>query len=168
MKTDRLEDFIKNNREKFDDLEPSTKVWENISVSQHKTRVRHLSFYIVRVAAVLILALILTVVFYKNIVTPPEFANNSNDLQLMELIEAEAFYAYQVNGKLKEIRECYNTFPELKEEIEADLIELEQMYDVLKDDLMENISNKAVIEAMIDNNRTRLKLVDDILEQINC
>ena len=42
------------------------------------------------------------------------------------------------------------------------------MYNELKGDLKENISNKAVIEAMIDNNRTRLKLVDEVLEQINC
>ena len=49
-----------------------------------------------------------------------------------------------------------------------DLTELEEMYKVLQLDLKDNISNKAVIEAMIDNNRTRMKLVDDVLKQINC
>jgi len=87
---------------------------------------------------------------------------------MRELIEAETFYAQQVNGKLKEIRKCYYTFPELKEEIETDLIELEEMYNILKVDLKENVSKKAVIEAMIENNRFRLKLVDQVLEQINC
>jgi hypothetical protein len=83
-------------------------------------------------------------------------------------MEAEAFYAQQVDSKLKEIQKCYYTFPELKEEVEADLNELEVMYKVLKIDLRENISSKTVIEAMIENNRYRLKLVDDVLEQINC
>jgi len=42
------------------------------------------------------------------------------------------------------------------------------MYRSLKSDLKENISNKEVIEAMIENNRNRMKLVDDVLAQINC
>ena len=37
MKTDRLEDFIKANREEFDQLEPSAKVWENISKTEKKS-----------------------------------------------------------------------------------------------------------------------------------
>ena len=56
----------------------------------------------------------------------------------------------------------------MKEEVEMDLNELEEMYNVLKTDLRENISNKMVIEAMIENNRFRLKLVDDVLDQIKC
>ncbi len=83
-------------------------------------------------------------------------------------MEAEAFYAQQVSSKLQEIQKCYYTFPELKTEIESDLNELEQMYRVLKTDLQENISNKSVIEAMIENNRFRLKLCDNVLEQIKC
>ena len=56
----------------------------------------------------------------------------------------------------------------LKAQIERDLNELENMYISLKSDLKDNISNKEVIEAMIENNRNRMKLVDDVLEQINC
>jgi hypothetical protein len=90
------------------------------------------------------------------------------DPELQELIEAEAYYASQVNGKLEEIRKCYDTFPEIKDEVESDLIELQEMYNSLKTDLNENISKKAVIEAMIENNRYRLKMVDQVLDQINC
>lgn len=169
MKTDHFEEFIKNNREDFDQLEPSAKVWENISAATPKTKVRRLNTYLIRIAAVLVLAVIFTVTLYKtNLLTPGKMAGNSNNPELLELIEAEEFYAQQVNGKLKEIRKCYYTFPELKEEIETDLLELEEMYDILKSDLKENISNKSVIEAMINNNRYRLKLVDEVLEQINC
>ena len=169
MKTDRLEEFIKNNREDFDQLEPSEKVWKNISAKTEKTRVRRMNTYMIRIAAAVVLAVIFSVTIYKtNLLAPGNMAGNTNDPELRELIEAEAFYAQQVNGKLKEIRKCYYTFPELKEEIETDLTELEEMYNVLKGDLKENISNKAVIEAMIDNNRNRLKLVDQVLEQINC
>ena len=169
MKTDRLEDFIKENREEFDFREPSPEVWDRIAAKEKSPKVVRLRSYILRAAAVIAIAVVTSaILFQTNILGGGSYANQNIDPELKELIEAEAFYAHQVDSKLKEIRKCYYTFPELKEEVEMDLNELEDMYKVLKTDLQENISNKAVIEAMIENNRYRLKLVDDVLEQINC
>lgn len=170
MKTNNgLEDFIKANRNEFDFREPSPEVWKKIASKNKITKVISLRSYIVRVAAVIAVAAISSAVLWQtNILGFGNFASNTTDPELQELIEAEAFYAQQVNSKLKEIQKCYYTFPELKEDVEMDLNELESMYKVLKTDLRENISNKTVIEAMIENNRFRLKLVDDVLEQIKC
>lgn len=169
MKTNRLEEFVKNNREDFDQLEPSPEVWEKIKT---KTA-RPVSFRILRVSmrvaavAVIVLATTFFAVNFMNS-NEQDFAFNSDDPELQELIEAEAFYAHEVKDKLKEIRKCYYTNPELKTDIENDLTELEKMYTNLKTNLKDNVSNKAVIEAMIENNRYRLKLVNDVLEQLNC
>jgi hypothetical protein len=169
MKTDRLEDFIKANREAFDQLEPSEKVWEQISKSKPKSRVIPIVTYSLRVAAVLAVVVLLSVAVIKtNIFNKNDLVEQTNDPELLELIEAEAFYASQVDEKMNEIRKCYITFPEIKEDVEMDLSELQEMYDVLKTDLKDNFSKKAVIEAMIENNRYRLKMVDQVLEQINC
>lgn len=167
MHTDRLEEFIKANREEFDQLEPSEKVWENISKPKHKSS--KLINYFLRVAAVVTIAVVFTVLVVKTgLIKTDETIVQTEDPELRELIEAEAFYATQVNEKMDEIRKCYDTFPEIKEEVETDLTELQEMYDVLKIDLKDNISKKAVIEAMIENNRFRLKMVDQVLDQINC
>lgn len=167
MNTDRLEEFIKTNREAFDQLEPSEKVWKKISKSKHKTR--GMINYFLRVAAVVTIAVVFTVVITKtSLFYSEDSVVQTEDSELQELIEAEAFYASQVNIKMNEIRKCYDTFPEIKEEVETDLTELQEMYDVLKVDLKDNISKKEVIEAMIENNRFRLKMVDQVLEQINC
>ncbi len=163
-----MEEFVRNNRRGFDQLEPSQKVWENISAASKKTKIRRLNVYLLRVAAVFIVVLVTSVMLYKSTILSPGYSEIIDDPEMRELMEAETFYAQQVSGKLKEIRKCYSTFPELKVEIESDLTELEFMYNELKNDLRENISNKAVIEAMIDNNRKRLKLVDEVLDQINC
>lgn len=169
MKTDRLEEFMKANREEFDQYEPSEKVWEQISKSTRKTRKVSFMHYFMRAAAVLAIAVVFSVILIKtNVFSPGELALKNADPELQELIEAEAYYASQVNGKLEEIRKCYDTFPEIKDEVESDLIELQEMYNSLKTDLNENISKKAVIEAMIENNRYRLKMVDQVLDQINC
>ena len=169
MKKESLEDFVRNNRDAFDQLEPSAKIWKKINKASQPPKVRRLNTPLLRIAAVLVLAVIFTITLYKtNILTSVNFASKISDPELRELVEAEAYYAQQINGKLKEIRKCYFTNPELKNEIETDLTELEDMYNDLKGDLKENISNKTVIEAMINNNRTRLELVDEVLEQINC
>ena len=169
MKTNKLEDFIKANREDFDFRTPSPEVWDKIAQNSKKSKRLHSGNYFLKVAAVISLILATSVVLWKvNVLTTNELTKNTRDPELRELIEAEAYYAQQVNARLKEIRKCYYTFPELKHDVENDLSELEEMYRILKNDLRENVSNKAVIEAMIENNRYRLKLVDDVLEQINC
>lgn len=169
MKNNKLEEFVKTNREEFDFLEPSPEVWNKIQSASKETKTIRLRTYVLRAAAVIAIALISSVVLWESrILNTDNYASETADPELKELIEAESFYAHQVDTKLKEIRKCYYTFPELKDEVETDLIELEEMYQVLKTDLKDNVSNKAVIEAMIENNRFRLKLVDDVLEQINC
>lgn len=169
MKTDRLEDFIKTNREAFDQHEPSDKVWTQISKSGRKPKKIKFTTYFVRVAAVIAIAVIFSVVAIKtDLVKSDKLLTQNADPELLELMETEAYYAGQVNEKMAEIRKCYNTFPEIKEDVEMDLNELQEMYNILKTDLKENISKKTVIEAMIENNRYRLKMVDQVLEQINC
>lgn len=169
MKTDRLEDFVKNNREEFDQLEPSPEVWKKIKGNTSKPVSYRFFRVSVRVAAAAVF-LMVTSFFVWNVIDSGKrnFAMKTDDPELQELIEAEAFYAHAVNDKLKEIRKCYYTNPELKTEIENDLSELQDMYSNLKNNLKDNVSNKVVIEAMIENNRYRLKLVDEVLEQINC
>jgi hypothetical protein len=169
MKTDRLEEFIKNNRGDFDELEPSAEVWAKIEQNTRKSKGIRIYGNLLKVAAVLVFAIVFSVLIVKN----EGFRNNSNSVQnidpeMIELIEAEAYYAGQVHKKMEEIEKCYDTYPEIKDDVQADLNELQEMYNMLKTDLSENISKKEVIEAMIENNRHRLKMVDEVLEQINC
>lgn len=168
MKTDRLEDFIKDNRDEFDFRTPSAEVWDKITVNTKARKVITLKTYFLRASVILAVVALGTFGFWQvNSIANKQMAKNA-DPELLELMEAEAFYAQQVDVKLKEIQKCYYTFPELKDEIENDLTELEEMYRDLKTDLKENISNKSVIEAMIENNRFRMKLCENVLEQINC
>jgi hypothetical protein len=166
--TDRLEDFIRNNRDEFDIHEPSSGVWEKIREKNKRSGIIRLNSPLIRVAAVLAVALIFSAIFFSGLILLNNNVTKETDPELKELLETEHFYAQKVTIRLEEIRKCYSTFPEIKSEVEMDLNELETMYNSLKEDLKENISNKPVIEAMIENNRFRLKLVDSVLEQINC
>jgi hypothetical protein len=165
---DRLEEFVKSHSDEFSFFEPSAAVWERINRKNKEKKTFQLRHYFLRIAALVALVAISTIM----ILTHSKFNRLENakaaDPQIEELLETEQFYAQQVTGKLEEIRKCYLTFPDLKENVESDLNELESMYNSLKNDLKDNISNKPVIEAMIENNRVRLKLVDSVLEQIKC
>jgi len=172
MKNDRLEDFVRTHRDEFDLHDPSPEMWAEINrklpvkVSKRSLFVRWAS--VAAIFAVVILGSTVLIRSLRSDNGGTVVAQEEADPEVKELLEAEAYYAQQVNGKLEEIRKCYALNPELQVEVEDDLTELEQMYDVLKEDLAENVSNKAVIEAMIENNRFRLKLVNDVLEQVNC
>jgi len=171
MKPDRLESFVKENRHEFDRIEPSEELWESISSRLiEKPKQRTVRFIWWKVAAIVTVMILVPAIVYQ-----VKFSEKTQtakavqiDPEVQELLEAEAFYSQEVSGKLAEIQKCYKVYPELKGEIDGDLKELEAMYRSLKIDLKENISNKEVIEAMIENNRNRMKLVDDVLSQINC
>ena len=155
----------------FDYMERSELVGEGVNLKlepEQKNPERR--FLLLKIAAVIVLVLAIPAVIYIQTGTTESRAKNDApvDPEIQELMEAEAYYAEEVSGKLAEIQKCYKVHPELKSEIETDLNELESMYILLKKDLHENISNKEVIEAMIENNRNRMKLVDEVLEQINC
>jgi hypothetical protein len=168
MKTDRLEEFIQNNRGDFDEMEPSPEVWARIAQNTRKSKGIRINGNLLKVAAILVFAIIFSVLIMNDGFRNDSSAAGNIDPEMIELIEAEAYYAGQVNKKMEEIEKCYDTYPEIKEDVEADLNELQEMYNTLKTDLGDNISKKEVIEAMIENNRHRLKMVDEVLEQINC
>jgi len=164
--TNRLEDFVKANREEFDDLEPSPNVWKKIR-NNSNPKIYKINRYLLRIAAVIAVAAVSTVLITRTVLKETKYSR-INDPEVSELRDTERYYAQRINGKLEQIRKCYSKIPGIKEEVEADLQELEIMYQKLKDDLQDNISNKSVIEAMIENNRNRLELVESVLKQINC
>ncbi len=170
MKKDRLESFIQENKASFDAYSPSPDVWDklNKNLKQRGSKHWYQSGWL-KVAAVVAVVILSSGVIINSFLHSDNLRISKNaDPEVRELIEAEAYYAQKVNGKMKEIRKCYRLIPELKTEVENDLLELEGMYKELRNDLKENVANKDVIEAMIENNRFRMKLVDEVLEQVNC
>ena len=165
----KLEDFIRDNRDDFDSELPSPELWNRIESKLGKKEMGKYKFLKIAsaVAAVLVLALIGTYLLKPADDHYRKYANVS-DPEIKNLLETEAFYAKEVSTKIDEIQKCYKIYPDLKMDIENDLNEPDQMYRDLEKDLDDNLYNKEVIEAMIQNNRFRLEMVDRVLNQINC
>ncbi|MDA3817313.1 MAG: hypothetical protein PF486_08045 [Prolixibacteraceae bacterium] len=166
----KLEDFVHEHRDEFDSKLPTPELWDKIESTLEEKK--HTGFSRIwkitsAVAAVLVIALISTFMLMSKNQQMPVYANIS-DPEIKQLLETEAYYAREVSNQLQEINKCYDIYPALKQDIESDLNELDNMYKDLENDLNDNLYNKEVIEAMIQNNRTKLKMVNRVLTQVQC
>lgn len=165
----KLEGFMRDHRDEFDFQLPSDNLWNKIEGELDKKGKGKYKFLKIAttVAAVLLIGLVGAYLFNRQDDDFRKYASVS-DPEVKNLLETEAFYAEKVTLKVNEIEKCYKIYPELKMDIESDLNELDNMYKDLESDLKDNLYNREVIEAMIQNNRLRLEMVDRVLNQINC
>ena len=80
----------------------------------------------------------------------------------MELVEAQRYYQQQINQKIVRVRQLAGD-----ELVEADFEKLDAAFDELKADLNDEVYNEAVVTAMIDNYRLKLKILEQILEELD-
>jgi len=169
---DNFEEFVKKNREKFDLHEPEPGLWKKINPEKRNPRfnrkkiIRTMS----RVAAALLI-FILSYAYHefrdlkKSREEAKSIADNIYEL-VPELREAEYYYNNRVIEKMKELEPVFTALPEIKNEINRDFSELDSVYVSLKNDLKDNIANDKVLEAMIQNYRLKLEILEDVLSEL--
>jgi len=174
-KKDRLERFVRDNREDFDTLEPDDALWGRIAgqlgsepepdVPPKKvTRPRHWSrlYFDWRIAAGLILALGMSYLAYLN----KEFGV-TRDPQVALNVPAYAREFTQYNQAIEEKREelirLTSDNPELYREFSTDLDRLEKSYGNLRSELPKAPNQEALIQAMIQNLQWQIDLLNQQL-----
>lgn len=153
---DKLEDFVRENRQEFDMIEPNASLWDGIDNKMNKSKTRGLKFYISRVAAV-------AAIFVVSFILQKQFILNDKHQQIPELVEAENYYSGLINAKLEEVSPMLTEFPGIKAELDSDLFELDSVYKSLRKDLNDNVANQEVIEAMIENYRIRIDILEEMM-----
>jgi hypothetical protein len=169
---DRFEKFISGNREKFDSLEPEPAVWKKIEAG---LRIQHrFDWRLVMKRAAVVLVIFMTSYGVNELVhqlngkglTARKSARSEKGNNIPGLIEAEAYYTSVVNQKLDELKPIIANCPSLEEELQFDLSELDSVYLDLKSDLKDNMANQEVIEAIIENYRFKISILEDILSEL--
>ncbi|MBN2213439.1 MAG: hypothetical protein JW723_04280 [Bacteroidales bacterium] len=167
---DKLEKYIIENREAFDIHEPGEGVWKKIEKNIQPKRSVNWRTIIWRAAAVVLIFAASYMVHDLLDGKKREIARSrtkkEKELVIPELREAEIYYSTLINEKLQEIKPMFSEDPMLEKEIRYDLNQLDSIYRELKNDLRDNIANQEVIEAMIQNYRMRLNILEDILSQL--
>ena len=163
---DRFEDFVRNNSEEFDLHEPSAELWNKIEKSIQPQKTIRWGYYLSR-AAIVVFLVGATLLAQRIITTKIHMGSQQVadvEIDIPELKEAEMYYTGMINEKLEEMKPYLNEYPSLENELESDLSELDSIYISLKIDLKDNIANHEVIEAMVQNYRLRISILEDMLE----
>lgn len=169
--SDRLENYIRDHREEFDLNEPASQIWKGIEKNIHKKKTIRFRYYMSRAAVVLIIAgltlLAHDLFLNKKIFTAGQDKKVKKEIVIPELKEAEVYYSGMVNEKLRELKPELEKNPTIEKELNSDLSDLDSVYQSLKKDLNDDVANQEVIEAMIQNYRLRVSILEDMLEYLN-
>lgn len=150
---DQFEKFIINNRNQFDDQEPSLDLWNKI---EKEVTPKSFSFSLVwKVAAVLFL--ISTIVLLVDRTNEPIGAELSQ-----EFIQAEDYYITMINQRKLVIKEQLT--PDQEQLFLDEINQLDDIYLDLKKTYQSNASNERVVDAMINNLQLRLDILNKQLE----
>jgi hypothetical protein len=174
MKEDRLEQFVCENAEGFNSLEPPMMAWDSIEKAlpgAKQVPVRKLfSFAWKAAAAILIFAsawMLNDYIDQKKVAR--DFASASYteaSPALNELSEAEAYYTTQISSKQTELLAYTRQHPEIIEDLKKEFKEMDKSNESLKKDLAESNADEKVIEAIVLSYRVKLEILDQMLTEL--
>ena len=158
-----LEDFIKKNRDAFDDKEPSERVWDNIeSTIEKKQRNVWDSVMLWRAAAILFMGLS---VYFFITRTSGETKQSASSITLQkDFTNLESFYSAEIASKVAKINN-YENANDL-DLFTQDFQKLDAMYLVLKEEMKAKPSQK-VKDALILNMLIRIDLLNQQLHRLD-
>ena len=174
MKEDKLEQFVRNNAEGFNSLDPPDLAWEAIEKelpAAKQVPVRKIWPYAWKAAAAI---LIFASAWLLNDYT--DYKKSSGDTsasssvasnpELTELSDAEAYYTSQIYNKQAELASYAKEHPEIIEDLKKEFIEMDKDKEELKKDLTESNADEKVIEAIILSYRIKIEILDQMLTEL--
>ena len=163
---DKFEQHIKKIRQDLDLYNPPSDLWSRIEKDLKKDK--SVKWKWLSVAAMLILVLGTTILLVK-----PSFKqsidnqglSNAEGLNMTTapLGETEIYYNNLVRSLYQEAAPLLTTNPEIEKELNDDLSRLDSICSDIKRDLKDNVANQEVVEALIQNYRIKIRLLEDIL-----
>jgi len=172
----RLEDFMKDSREEFDELEPSADLWSRIekhlppegaTLKKMEKKTFSLGF-VMRVAATVILVMgIGFAVYLKN-----EKKDSKIDFAAINPAYAQqkAQYTSLIEAKRIELKSLSGTDPELYREFNGEIAKMDSTYKQLNTELKSSPNQERVLRAMIRNLQIQTQVLNQqlqVIEQLN-
>jgi hypothetical protein len=163
---DKLEEHIRKNREALDRYSPPAGVWNKINrqINSERFHVRRLLSIAAMFIVIIGSSLFLIKPWLSN-KAPNQInrANIKNPFENSQLQETEIYYNNLINSLYLEATPMLTGYPEIKKELSVDLSHLDSICNEIKKDLKDNIANQEVVEALIQNYRIKIRLLEDML-----
>ena len=163
---EKLEDFIRQNREDIDHRDPSPMVWKGI----RRNLLNRGSHLMKRLAAAAVIFVIVTAAILHFAKGNKDGSLNPGEALLMknnpQLRETEFYYNNLVNSLYNEVSPRLTGYPDIRNEFLHDMSQIDSICTDIKKDLKDNVSNKEVIEALINNYRIKIQILEEMLDQL--
>ena len=173
--SNRLEDFINDNREAFDSEEPRPQLWKKMrseleNEDNRNDKVFHLSFLRWTAAAAIVVMMVGMFYYMNQRPQAPGTAKTKApqteyDKMLDQINPTYAKQVYHftqlVELKQNELRQIEKEHPELYSQFVQDIHKLDSSYQALRAELPANPDPEVLLEAMLQN----LRLQADLLNQ---
>jgi hypothetical protein len=175
MKTDKLEQFVKENKPGFGPSEGAPDVWNKIKKREPETPVMQISWQKIASRAASVVVIFIASYYFHDYVA--DNGTNQSEKGLLtkenlsnplfqELLEADQYYTAEINYKKQELFSLTSNSPELQMDVNNDFADLDAILLTLKNDLGDNADSQEVVEAMIENYMLKLEILEDLLSQI--
>ncbi|MEI6047753.1 MAG: hypothetical protein WCS03_02555 [Bacteroidota bacterium] len=163
---DKLEEYIKKNRDELDRYTPSPDIWEKIDRVMRKDKFQLRKW--LSIAAMVVIILGSALVFFRpsNSLLINKNQSGNGEEQTSgnpQLKETEIYYNNLVNSLYLEATPLLTGNPEIKKELTIDITQLDSICSDIKKDLKDNVANQEVVEALIQNYRIKIRLLEDML-----
>jgi hypothetical protein len=181
--SNRFEDFIRNNRDELDSEIPATAVWDKVSKRiTTPTTAKVKRMHPIRWVAAAAILLFLGTGSYYLVINKDKKANtvaatdppSQDSLVLNEINPTYAKEVYHftqlIELKQAELKQLEKDNPELYKQFMGDMTKLDSSYHSLKQELPSNPNREQLLEAMIQNLKLQMDLLNQqlaIIQQIN-
>jgi len=167
---DKFEKFVAENREAFEFHDPDPQIWNRIESNLRFKNKPGWGKILQRVAVVAVIFAASYMVNemvhrYQQGEGKADRAAAKNNA-IPGLTEAEAYYTNLLSQKMDELKPVMANCPALQEELNFDMSELDSVYIDLKKDLKDNMANQEVVEAIIENYRLKIRILEELLSEI--
>ena len=163
---DNLEEYIRKNREGLDRLQPSPANWRKISRALHGGRI-YLSRWIAIAAMVAIIlgSTVILMIPYIRSDSNRTSAGGETGMATVstQLRETEMYYNNLANSLYREATPMLSKYPEIEKELFSDISFIDSLCGEIRKDLKDNVANQDVIEALVQNYRIKIKILEDML-----
>jgi hypothetical protein len=163
---DKLEEHIRKNRENLDRYSTSSGIWRKIRRNLRKER--SLMKRWLSIAAMIVIVAGFTLFIFRLTNNRPMISLNTSGkvnspTDNPQLKETEIYYSNLVNSLYREATPLLTGNPDVKKELTTDITHLDSLCIEIKKDLKDNVANQEVIEALIQNYRLKIRLLEDML-----
>lgn len=167
----RLEDFIRANKDEFNELEPRNSMWNKIedqlnfadeAPKKREARTFSLNF-VLRMAAIIVMVMGTGFILYLR-----NEKNNKLNLAAINPVYAkeQVQYASLVKQKRSELKQLTKSDPQLYQEFSSEIAQMDSTYKKLNHELATSPNQERVLRAMIRNLQVQTEVLNQQLQAI--